>query len=98
MDRTGWPAPAAHKAQHVRLMAEVEKYKNELDEGRQPNTAALLSFLQKWLEEHIRKSDLAYSAHPNAHGVRRNWSDKQVLGSSEQLATRFDGGSHSSHF
>ncbi|HTV81282.1 MAG TPA: bacteriohemerythrin [Acidobacteriaceae bacterium] len=98
MDRTGYPAPAAHNAQRARLTAEVGKYRNEPDEGGRPNTAALPSFLRKWLKEHIRKSDLEYSAHLNAHGVRWKWSHKHVLGSSEQLAPRLDGGSHSSQF
>lgn len=70
MKQTGYPALPAHKAQHQKLMAEVEQYKRELDEGRKPNTVAVLAFLQKWLVDHIQKSDKAYSDHMNAHGVR----------------------------
>lgn len=70
MRQTGYPALAAHQGQHQKLMADVDKYKRELDEGRNPNTVAVLGFLQKWLVEHIQKSDQAYSEHLNAHGVR----------------------------
>jgi len=70
MRRTGYPAMAAHRAEHQALMAEVEKFKKDLDEGRQPNTVVVLDFLREWLVNHIRKSDRAYSDHLNAHGVR----------------------------
>ncbi len=70
MQKTGYPGFDAHHEQHSKLMADVEKYKADLDEGRKPNTIAVLGFLQKWLVEHIQRSDKAYSDHLNAHGVR----------------------------
>lgn len=70
MRQTGYPQLVAHQAQHNQLMTGVEKYKNDLNEGRKPNTIAVLGFLQKWLVDHIQKSDRAYSDHLNAHGVR----------------------------
>lgn len=69
MKQTGYPALAAHQAQHQKLLSEVEQYKRALDEGQNPNTVAVLTFLQKWLVEHILKSDKAYSDHLNQHGV-----------------------------
>src|ERR1700734_3553002 len=57
MRQTSYPGLTAHQAQHNKLMADVEKYKNDLDEGRKPNTIAVLNFLQKWLVEHIQHSD-----------------------------------------
>ena len=70
MRQTGYPDYEAHHAQHAALMAEVEKYKTDLLEGRKPNTVAVSSFLQEWLAEHIQKSDKKYSDHLNTHGVR----------------------------
>ncbi len=70
MRQTGYPALDAHQAQHNKLMADVEKYKTELNDGHKPNTIAVLGFLQQWLVDHIQKSDKAYSDHLNAHGVR----------------------------
>lgn len=70
MRQTGYPALASHQEQHNKLMADVEKYKTELDEGRKPNLVALLNFLQNWLVQHIQKSDQQYADHMNAHGLR----------------------------
>lgn len=70
MKRTSYPGLAAHQAQHAHFMAEVERSKNDMDQGRQPDTVAMLAFLQKWLTEHVRVSDQAYSNHLNAHGVQ----------------------------
>ena len=69
MKRTGYSQLAEHKAQHARLMASVGQYQTDLNAGRKPNTVAVLRFLQGWLIDHIRKSDKAYSAHLNAHGI-----------------------------
>lgn len=70
MRQTGYPGLASHQAEHSQLMSNVEKYKSDLHEGRKPNTIAVLSFLQKWLVNHIQRSDQAYSDHLNTHGVR----------------------------
>jgi hemerythrin len=51
-------------------MTAVEKYKSDLNEGRKPNIVAVLNFLQKWLVDHIQKSDKKYSDHLNTHGVQ----------------------------
>jgi len=69
MQQTAYPALAAHREQHNRLMTDVEKYKTDLNEGRKPNTVAVLGFLQKWLVDHIQKSDKAYAEHMNTHGI-----------------------------
>lgn len=70
MRQSGYPQLEAHQAQHNKLMVEVEKYQKDLVDGHKPNTIAVLNFLQKWLVDHIQKSDKAYSDHLNAHGVR----------------------------
>lgn len=69
MRQTVFPGLAVHQQQHAALMASVEKYKSALDEDRHPDSVEVLSFLRQWLIEHIQKSDKAYSAHLNAHGV-----------------------------
>jgi hemerythrin len=70
MRQTGYPEFASHQAQHNKLMADVEEYKADLDQGRKPNSIAVLNFLQNWLVQHIQKSDKKYSDHLNAHGLR----------------------------
>jgi hemerythrin len=70
MRQSGYPGLPAHQAQHSHLMAEVEKHKKDLDEGRKPNLVAVLNFLRDWLVQHIQKADKNYSDHLNAHGMR----------------------------
>jgi len=70
MKQAGYPGLPGHLQQHAKLMTAVEKYKNDLDEGRNPDTVAVLDFLRTWLVDHIQKSDKAYSAHLNARGIR----------------------------
>lgn len=70
MRHTGYPGLPLHQQQHAALITDVEKYKTALDDGRHPDTVEVLNFLRRWLVEHIQKSDKAYSAHMNAHGVR----------------------------
>jgi hemerythrin len=70
MRQTGYPELVSHQAQHNKLMTDVEQYKKNLDEGRRPNSVAVLNFLRKWLVDHIQKTDKKYSAHLNTHGVQ----------------------------
>lgn len=70
MRQTGYPELATHQAQHSKLIADVEKYKKELDEGHKPNLVAVLNFVQNWLVQHIQKTDKKYSDHLNSHGLR----------------------------
>jgi hemerythrin len=70
MRQTGYPALAAHREQHRKLMADVEQYKRAIEAGRTASCFSLLNFVRQWLMHHIRESDRAYSDHLNAHGVR----------------------------
>jgi hemerythrin len=70
MQQTGYPGLPAHRQQHARLMASVEQYQSDLEQGHQADTVAVLQFLRNWLINHIQKSDKAYSAHLNGHGVQ----------------------------
>jgi len=70
MRQTGYPALEAHRELHGKLLAEVEKYKRDLNEGHKPNAVGVLAFLREWLVQHIQKADKAYSDHLNAHGIR----------------------------
>ena len=69
MQQSGYAHLGAHKAQHSKLIFDVEKYRQSLADGRKPNTVEVLSFLQNWLVAHIRRSDKAYSDHMNGHGI-----------------------------
>ncbi len=69
MEQAQYPELAAHRQLHRKLVADVEKFQRELEEGLRPNTVAVLDFLKEWLTQHIQKVDKAYSQHLNSHGI-----------------------------
>ncbi len=69
MERTGYPELEAHRQLHRKLVADVEKFQRELEDGLRPNTVDVLIFLKEWLTQHIQKVDKAYSHHLNSHGI-----------------------------
>jgi len=46
------------------VMTDVERYKHDLDEGRNPTPSPCSNFLRDWLVQHIQKSDKLYSDQP----------------------------------
>jgi hemerythrin len=69
MEKARYPGLPAHRQLHHKLVADVEKFQHELDEGLRPNTVAVLAFLKEWLIQHIQKVDKDYSKHLNSHGI-----------------------------
>ncbi len=69
MEKAQYPDLPAHQQLHRKLVADVEKFQRELDEGVRPNTVAVLAFLKEWLTQHIQKVDKAYSQHLNSRGI-----------------------------
>ena len=69
MQQTKYPQLPAHQVLHRKLVADVQQFKRELDDGVRVNTVAILDFLKEWLTQHIQKVDKAYSEHLNANGV-----------------------------
>ena len=55
MEQAQYPELSAHQQLHRELVADVEKFQRELDEGLRPNTVAILDFLKDWLTQHIQK-------------------------------------------
>lgn len=69
MEKAQYPDLPAHRQLHRKLVADVEKFQCELDEGVRPNTVAVFDFLKEWLTQHIQKVDKAYSQHLNSRGI-----------------------------
>ncbi|MBT8126465.1 MAG: hemerythrin family protein [Gammaproteobacteria bacterium] len=64
-----YPETEEHKAAHNRLFETVARFKQRYEEGV-PNVGdELLAFLKIWLNHHILKEDMAYSAHMVAKKV-----------------------------
>jgi hemerythrin len=74
MTEHAFPGPETHRAEHQRFARKIEKFREDYREdykGGKPGVPVeIMLFLQSWLQEHLLKSDKAYSACLNARGVR----------------------------
>lgn len=70
LEKCKFPGLAAQRSQHHDLTQPVLALKKEFDTGVGNVTPQLMSFLQDWLKNHIKKMDQGYSDFLNAHGVR----------------------------
>jgi hemerythrin len=66
----GYPALAAHQAQHTALIEKVKTYQREYAAGDSGVAISLMGFLQKRLTDHILKTDKQYSEFLTGRGVR----------------------------
>lgn len=69
MEKHKFPGLAAHRSQHHDLTQQVLAFKKDFDAGVGNITPQLMSFLEDWLKNHIKKSDQSYCEFLNAHGV-----------------------------
>lgn len=65
-----YPAYAAHKAEHEKLVAKVLQYQNDLLTGKVAISVELMQFLKDWVTQHIMNTDKKYSAFFNAQGIK----------------------------
>jgi hemerythrin len=69
MEKNGYPALAAHRAEHKALTDKVVTYKRNFDSGTAAMSLELMTFLQDWLQSHIKNVDQKYGDFMNAAGV-----------------------------
>lgn len=69
MERHKFAGLPTHRGEHRYLSERVQAFKKEFDAGNTNITPELLTFLQKWLTNHIQVVDQKYSGFMNAHGV-----------------------------
>lgn len=67
MAGTKYPALATHRIEHQNFVRSVAKFRRE---GITNQSIAVLTFMNDWLVNHIKRTDQQYSAHLNAHGIR----------------------------
>jgi hemerythrin len=70
MEKCKFPGLGAHRGEHHKLTNQVLAFKKEFDTGVGNITPQLMSFLEDWLKNHIKKMDQGYSEFLNAHGLR----------------------------
>lgn len=64
-----YPLTKQHKLEHDKLVSEVSNLQKSFKNGETIMTMEVLSFLKKWLNDHIIGSDKKYTAHLNAQGI-----------------------------
>jgi hemerythrin-like metal-binding protein len=65
-----YPEFAQHKAIHDKLIAQVKKLQEDLRGEKATISLDVMSFLQRWLVDHIQGVDKKYTAHMQAAGVK----------------------------
>ncbi|MDR3441128.1 bacteriohemerythrin [Telmatospirillum sp.] len=69
-EETGYPDRLAHQKEHETLIVQITDVRNSFKSGATPKkTLEMIGFLNKWLIEHVRKSDMKYAPHLNAKGI-----------------------------
>ena len=69
MKKLAYPDYLKHKAQHDALVKQVTDIEENLNAGKVVLSQDVLTFLKKWLIEHILDSDKNYSAYFNSNGI-----------------------------
>lgn len=68
--RLGWPGGEDHSHAHRMFEHQVEDFRARFAGGDSGLAASVLSFMVRWLAEHILVDDLSYSAFLREHHVR----------------------------
>ncbi|MEE9355399.1 MAG: bacteriohemerythrin, partial [Methylococcaceae bacterium] len=66
----GYPDAPEHKQTHIKLLGQLDNYKQQLQSNESIDYASLMVFLTQWLKKHIRHSDQEYAAFLAKKGVR----------------------------
>jgi hemerythrin len=67
--KANYPELSAHRAEHQAFVKRVQKFQQEVAEGKLNLSISVGMFLNEWLANHIRKTDHKYSTYLNQHGV-----------------------------
>jgi len=69
-EKYGYPTREIHKNEHASFVNKVAELKNDLESGHKLLTLEMMSFLSSWWQNHIKGTDMKYSAFFNEKGVR----------------------------
>jgi len=65
----GYPEATAHKMKHDDLTKKVLQFQQDLNAGKAVMSVQIMSFLKDWLLNHIKGTDMKYSAFLKGKGV-----------------------------
>ncbi len=69
--KTGYPGAAAHKREHADLLQRVIEIQQKYNvAGPGVLTIEVMNFLKDWLTKHIQGSDMRYTEHFMANGIK----------------------------
>lgn len=69
MDQTGYHEREDHKQLHRKLVSDVMKYNDRIEQGDEKVLGELMTFIKVWLIEHIQKTDKKLGAHLQKTGL-----------------------------
>lgn len=69
MEAYNYPGYVHHKAEHAKLIRQVEEFQRRYRQNPTGLAVQLLNFLKSWLTDHILKTDKQYSRYLNNQGV-----------------------------
>lgn len=70
MTQAAYPKFAEHKAEHKRLVEQVEQLARDFESGSTGISVSVMNFLSDWLRNHIMGRDMDYIASMQAKGIR----------------------------
>jgi hemerythrin len=69
LEQTGFPALAAHRVEHQRVLAQILEAAHRAQHGEEVHMHSLLIFLRDWYVTHIGSLDQEYGPWLNDRGV-----------------------------
>ena len=69
MEQYGFPGLAEHRAEHQRLLAQLQKFITRLQHHEDVHMDDFLCFLHDWFINHVASLDQQYGPWLNRHGV-----------------------------
>jgi hemerythrin len=69
LEQHGFPGLAGHRAEHQRLLAQLQESVRRLQRGEAVHRGDLLCFLHDWFVGHVEGLDQQYGTWLNEHGV-----------------------------
>ncbi len=69
LEKSHYPGLAVHRVEHQAFVKKVEQFQKDLAAGTVNISISVVSFLNDWLINHIKRTDQQYSTFLNQHGV-----------------------------
>lgn len=69
MQRYQFPMYGAHKKEHDEFIEKINNIEERIMTGKLVISIEITSMIKDWIENHIRKTDMAYSSFLLSHGV-----------------------------